>query len=667
MNRPSLLVAVLLGCTCMTVSAQTKAPVKFGKIAAEDFVIKQPYDTGAEAVVIADIGSTVIQGNAKGWFSLLYKRTTRIKILNKKGFDAAKVEIGLQTQGNAEEKLEDVRAYTYNLENGKPVETKLDAASIFKEQVNKNYREFKFTMPAVKEGSLIEYSYTIKSDFISNLRGWFFQSEYPCLWSEYEVGIPDFLNYVTIGQGFLTPEVNTGAYNANFRVILPGGADRDEVVNLDGVVNTRRWVVKNIPALKTEGYTTTVKNYIGAVNFQFSGYQFRGGIPHDFMGNWQLLGEKLMKREDFGVALFKNNNWLDDDLKTITNGAASKLDKARKIFVFVRDNVTCTDHTALLMETGIKDCYKKHSGNVAEINLLLAAMLRHEGITADPVLLSTREHGFTNELYPLLDRFNYVICRATIDNQEYDLDASSPYNGFAKLPTACFNGHGRLITSENALPVYYMADSLKEQKITSVFISNDEKAGLSGSFKSQLGYYESLELREKLKGEAAAHLKQIKNSFGFEADIINGGIDSLKQPDMPATVHYDFAFTPAAEGQVMYFNPMLSEGYKKNPFMSAERQYPVEMPYAMDETYLLNMEVPNGYTVEELPKSTRVAFNDDEGSFEYLVQQSGESIQLRCRVRLNKATFLPEDYSSLRDFFAFVVKKQNEQIVFKKK
>jgi hypothetical protein len=34
---------------------------------------------------------------------------------------------------------------------------------------------------------------------------------------------------------------------------------------------------------------------------------------------------------------------------------------------------------------------------------------------------------------------------------------------------------------------------------------------------------------------------------------------------------------------------------------------------------------------------------------------------------LKKANFKPEDYNSLRDFFAYVVKKQSEQVVFKKK
>ena len=91
------------------------------------------------------------------------------------------------------------------------------------------------------------------------------------------------------------------------------------------------------------------------------------------------------------------------------------------------------------------------------------------------------------------------------------------------------------------------------------------------------------------------------------------------------------------------------------------------MPYTTDNLYLLNLEIPEGYDVEELPKSARVALNGDEGSFEYLIARQDNMIQLRCRIKLNKANFPADDYASLRDFYAFVVKKQSEQIILKKK
>jgi hypothetical protein len=112
---------------------------------------------------------------------------------------------------------------------------------------------------------------------------------------------------------------------------------------------------------------------------------------------------------------------------------------------------------------------------------------------------------------------------------------------------------------------------------------------------------------------------------------------------------------------------MFGEGWKKNPFKSEERYYPVEMPYTIDETYLLTMEVPKGYAVDELPKQMIVKL-DEKGSayFEYRISQSGSTISLRSRVKFDRTMFTNEEYPNLREFFNMIVNKQSEQIVFKK-
>ncbi len=219
-------------------------------------------------------------------------------------------------------------------------------------------------------------------------------------------------------------------------------------------------------------------------------------------------------------------------------------------------------------------------------------------------------------------------------------------------------------------PVYLEADSLKEQKLTSVIIVTDEKeqANLSGSLQSYLGYNESYDLRERLANKPQNEFfKAIKSPVTSEFEIQNSGIDSLKQPDYPVTVHYDFSMKKVFTDDIIYFNPMLSETLRENPFKSAERKYPVEMPHTTDETYILHMEIPKGYEVEEMPKSAKVLFNDTEGYFEYLIVKDDNNVQLRCRIKINRANFSADDYGSLRDFFGFIVKKQSEQIVFKKK
>jgi hypothetical protein len=90
------------------------------------------------------------------------------------------------------------------------------------------------------------------------------------------------------------------------------------------------------------------------------------------------------------------------------------------------------------------------------------------------------------------------------------------------------------------------------------------------------------------------------------------------------------------------------------------------MPYTKDDIYVLHMEIPNGYKVDELPKSVRLMFNENEGMFEYLISADATSIQMRARLQFNKATFTNEDYQPLRELYAYIVKKEAEQIVFKK-
>ena len=130
---------------------------------------------------------------------------------------------------------------------------------------------------------------------------------------------------------------------------------------------------------------------------------------------------------------------------------------------------------------------------------------------------------------------------------------------------------------------------------------------------------------------------------------------------------YDFDLKDEKE-DIIYLNPMFGEGYKENPFKSAERSYPVEMPHAIDETFNLQIEVPMGYVVDELPQSIVVKLNEqEEGMFEYRISQSGNNISFRSRIRISRTYFLPEEYDMLREFFNLVVKKHTEQIVFKKK
>jgi hypothetical protein len=183
----------------------------------------------------------------------------------------------------------------------------------------------------------------------------------------------------------------------------------------------------------------------------------------------------------------------------------------------------------------------------------------------------------------------------------------------------------------------------------------------------QLGDYESYSMRNKIKEEGQeAFFKDLQKSYGADVKTESGKIDSLQVYEAPVKVEYKFAMDPGNE-DILYINPLFGEAQKENPFKSAERSYPVEMPYAKDETYVATIYVPEGYEVEEMPKQLRVKLNEqNEGMFEYAIEKHNNIISLRSRVKLERTFYSPDEYEILREFFNLIVKKQGEQIVLKK-
>ncbi|PWT72195.1 MAG: hypothetical protein C5B59_16360 [Bacteroidetes bacterium] len=673
-----LLVSFLVAFFGKQCLAQEKPPVQFGKISKKDFELPPSpvIDSNTNGVVIADVGNTEFVGSNDGWFRYVYKRKTRILVLNKKGFDLANIQVFLYINSEKKESLEDVKASSYTLESGKITETSLNKNEVYEDRHDKNHIVKKFTVPGIREGSLIEYSYTVKSDFYFNIPEWEFQyNTAPCLWSDYQVKIPLMMNYVSTRHGYDNYYIhNTNTGRATYHVT--NTYDNKSLVqghdDLSVAVNTieSRWVMKDVPALnisESEKYITTPENYRDKIEFQLS-QVYNGDEAKNVMTTWTQATDELLKSEDFGQPISQENPWLDGELKKIVGNETDPLQQARKIYYFVASQYTCNNHSISGIRTSLKEVYKKREGCVGEINLLLIAMLRVQGIQADPVLLGTRDHGYAPLDYPVMKKYNYTICRTRIDGKDYLLDASVPIMGFGKLPLNCYNGFGRTINARDTSIINLNADDIKEQEKTTVLLINDAKEFLSGRFEVTPGYYESRDWRAQInKSSQKEFFKNFHPGEEMSPLVENQEIDSLENLEQPIKVQFDFNYKPWTS-EIVYFSPMVLETSEQNPFVAVQRKYPVELSYPYDKLYVLNMEVPAGYTVDELPKSVKVLFNQNQGFFEYIIEKdNNNNIQLRTHVFLHRTRYEPSEYNALREFFGYVTKKQSEQIVFKKK
>jgi hypothetical protein len=514
---------ILFGlCTiCLVqVRAQEKTKYKFGDISKTDFnFTEEKFDSGANAVILKDIGSTRFDGNDKGFFTLVYTRYLRVKILNKNGFDIGNRTIYLDRDLNDNEKIYSIKGSTFNLEAGTITETKLDPKSVYPEKYNRDHDRVKFSMPALKEGSVFDLEYIVKSPFYGQLRSWSFQGEYPRLWSEYVVTIPPPFHYMVKQQGDDHFEVKTANEVFTIFTIKENTETSDGVDNsaydgktysLKGTSSELRWVKKNVPALHEEPYITALKNYYSDVSFQLNYFQWKSmystDTKQDYLESWSSISKTLLQDENFGQSLSHVNTWMTDELKSVVQEASSDEEKAQRIYSYVCSNfrvVSSESHIENnVYSANLRDVYNKKEGSVAEVNLLLTAMLRHEGVSSDPLILSTRENGYASAVYPLIDEYNYVVCIAYIGDKKVALDASHPFIGFGQLPVKCYNGYGHVMNVDRPLAIRFNSDSISETSVTSVFITNDEKGKPSGSLKTIFGKSGSFERRVEIKGSS---------------------------------------------------------------------------------------------------------------------------------------------------------------------
>ena len=119
-------------------------------------------------------------------------------------------------------------------------------------------------------------------------------------------------------------------------------------------------------------------------------------------------------------------------------------------------------------------------------------------------------------------------------------------------------------------------------------------------------------------------------------------------------------------GGLVYLCPTVSPFLKENPFTTENRKLPVEFPSPHRYRIITTISLPEGYTVEELPKPTRMIACDNGLSCKLNFQQQGSVIQSLFEFEMKHAIFPATQYKDLSAFYGFLTDLCNSQIVIKK-
>ncbi|RYF74771.1 MAG: DUF3857 domain-containing protein [Cytophagaceae bacterium] len=633
--------------------APVQAPVvKFGQVMPADFQIRPvPNDTSAEAVVLYESAETryEVLNYSNTLITDYYKR---IRINKKSGYDQATVQVKLWGIGTSAQTITAIEGVTSSLQNGVVVQQKMDKGVIVREKLARGETVYKFTLPGIEEGAIIEYHYTTYSPGAITPATWWFQGHIPVVWSEYRIKIPTRYYIKILLGGYLQLAIN------------------DATPTASGLQTEYRFAVANAPAFLAEPFIATTADYLSKIDFEWSRVRNRPARTAESLAlEWQDMDRTLLMMDDFG-GQYKQPYLLKEEAKLIMSKspASDTLGRIQAAYDFIRTTLAWNGSNYLYTDQ-LKKVLEEKKGDAADINLLLIGFLRLIGLDANPVILSTRDHGHVDTEYTVLRQFNYVVAHLTLGGKDFMLDATDRFIKPGMLPQRALNGTGRLILPNGKGRFLSLVPTERnvDIKVCNFVISDGGEA--KGYISQSYNGYRAVDARtayqllgeDKFKGQ----MKQIRADWQIETVEL----PNVNDMNNPVLVKYTLVIPAAASvaGDRMYLNPLLTEGVTSNPFKQPTRQFPVDFAIPFDETFTATYTLPEGFTVEELPKPLALGLPNNGGRFTYQIQQKNNQLEIVSRVTIRKPIFMADEYMFLKEFYDKILLKHGEQVVLIKR
>ncbi|MTI87391.1 MAG: DUF3857 domain-containing protein [Balneolaceae bacterium] len=663
-----LVLVVILMASVNVLDALAQVPeMKWKEINKANLKMKQfEADSNASAVVLFDKGHV--------WFDkeieLQMERHVRIKILDKKGFDQA--SISLSYRDDLDQDISKIQGYTYYLEGDKIKREELQGGGIFEDEISDVLKVKKFTMPHVQPGVIIEYKYKKEIGSAYLMPDWTFQREIPVIWSKYTAKIPNWFSYSQYLKGkhpyySNNSETNWESKLFRIRVGSNAGRQRDRTIRESIKMRSYEWMMKDIPALEKQPYVSTIENYRAKLLLQLVSVRFPQQDPSYHLMTWNQLIDELLEHDKFGERL-ESSDQLMKYAKTVTDSIADTTKKIQTLYRAVANGINWNDSYGILAERSLEDVFESKHGSGVEINVLLVQLLREIGLNADPVILSTQDHGHVLKLFPLTQQFNHVICVVEHKGKHYLLDANNPDREFGLLAANDLNGEGLVIDKENARWIT-LENRSQTKKVISITAEIKNDGSIKGEVSESNTGYEAIDKRKIIKEDGAEEYARehlLENLLEVKVDTIE--TSNLNSPELPLKTKS--SFTGRGDVKMMddylYINPNFLLKYTDNPFKDVDRKYPVTFPYTFKENFIVNLKIPEGYIIDELPKSRILRLPGKAGEFRWITQKNGDRITIVNSIKLDKRYFEVKEYEYLQQFYTQLVKVHQSPLVFKK-
>lgn len=590
-----------------------------------------------------------------GQLELRQTVTRRIKLFEDSAFYLANVTVDYFE----EEEIGRFKAAIHYADGGS---IELDNSDLSFSELEAGILACKFSFPAVETGSIIEYTYEIRSDFFSidKLPIHYFQEDIPCRWSEYVLIKPLDFNYIDLG---LLPEFDVIEYQ---EIPRSNGFFGDAVL----MFSYDRYVLKDVPPVVIEPHVNNLQDYMPRINKHISFVNWQNIFFDAQTYTWSYIANKIRGGGAWrNINLRARGNRFLKDIEPLLEGAETDMEKAQLIYRLLNDRMGWDGKYDYLSYESPNRIWAKGAGNSAEINGILLYALRQLGIDVRPVLVRLRGSGHHLVDHPDLSQFNHMLVYAAMDGEERLLDMAGHTLPFGYVRPLALNNDGWMIGDETTDWIGIQAPIARETLEADIELDENGVANINAQTSSG-GYFGVFArdnmLSSSLNATARPFFERISDQYP-EFVLIDENLPFADDPDQPYLYAFNIQLQLAEiAGYEMSFKPILYNYVDFDILADTIRTYPVDFPFGYQKQYASTISIPIGYEVVTLPKD--VVYNSEDGSVKLLfnteIVQNKLSIQLD--IQILRTQFSAVEYDVLWQLFQKIQALQNSTIVLTK-
>lgn len=478
-----LYLLALLFCPVYMATAQDKVNMKFGKPAKEEVqMTAYAAEPDAEAVVLCRLTEVEYSIQQTGYL-VDYREKIRIKVLKPSGARYAKVVIpylkntpidsrnnssklllkvnatgnnsvsssfdeqaGAMTTADldrySEESIEDLKATAYNLQGTKVVKSAMKKDAVAEKKIDEQHYQVEFTVPDVKEGTVIEYEYTLHSELFWLLHDWFAQCEIPVAYAKLDMNIPRYLLFDLEEHGIQrlisTCESGTMRYKLE-----------SDPLAAPTIVPSNHYICvgRNLAGVKKSDGVWSMQDNCAGITANLKHYSMRGAAVVDYTKTWEQIDEMILQSEDLGKQLSEHSPLAGELKEAKIAEIADQRERAEAVAKLVFNKVKWNGRYEM-SPANTEETLKNQGGSNVDINMLLLQSLKDAGLTAAPVMLRMRNQGKLTVEFPAVQKYTTFIVAVVLPQGNLYLDASSADGHFNALAEVLQVEKARLVLKD---------------------------------------------------------------------------------------------------------------------------------------------------------------------------------------------------------------------------